>query len=107
MTTEKSALRTFIRICKQEAPGCTFTVEHEEGTEIENATSEDAIIEASCATGFDTLIVREPEGRRLGAFSLIWGNAENGEELIADYGVNNWTDRVWNLWNAEIERLNA
>jgi len=43
------------------------------------------ILEALGSTEEDVLVIRDSEGARLGALSLIWGNDATGEELIADH----------------------
>ncbi len=52
------------------------------------------IIDALCSTGEDYLRIYAPTGDCLGAFYLVWGNAEDGSELISDYSANDFCERL-------------
>jgi hypothetical protein len=46
------------------------------------------VLEALATTGEDTLCICDEEGTPYGSFYLVWGNAEDGSELIADHTDN-------------------
>lgn len=46
------------------------------------------VLEALATTGEDTLRIRDEEGTSYGSFYLVWGNAEDGSELISDHTDN-------------------
>lgn len=58
------------------------------------SSSYEAVFDAAGATDTDILILHRADGSRLGWFQLIYGN--DGYDVIADYGVNEDTDRIWN-----------
>jgi hypothetical protein len=54
-----------------------------------------AEIEAALAqTGEEWINAYAPDGNRLGGFMLVWGNAEDGEELIADHTDNRYCQDI-------------
>lgn len=56
---------------------------------------EDEILGALCTTGIDEIIASDAAGVRLGWFCLVWGNAAEGDELIADHSANTLCETVW------------
>lgn len=46
----------------------------------------DAIVAALATTGGDSLVIRDTDGNKVGTVVLIYGNAHDGSELMADYG---------------------
>lgn len=50
----------------------------------------DAILAAMCSTEQDEIVVRAKDKARLASFTLIYGNAPDGSELIADMGYAEW-----------------
>lgn len=54
------------------------------------------ITDALCSTGEDSLVAYTKGGERVGWFWLVYGNADNGEELIADYTANDVCEDIWN-----------
>lgn len=62
------------------------------------------IFDALCSTGEDVLTIhRTDDGglRRGGFFYLVYGNAENGEELISDYTANETCERIYRVAHGE------
>lgn len=55
---------------------------------VKRDSNKDVILAALASTGEDIIYVRTRQGGRVGHLNLIWGNAENGEEVIADYSDN-------------------
>jgi len=55
-----------------------------------------AITKALNTADGDTLVVRNADNNKIGWFELIWGNASNGEELVADYSANDTCEEIWN-----------
>lgn len=47
------------------------------------------ILAALCTTGTDRLRVRHTDGTVSGEILLVWGNAHDGSELVADYSTKN------------------
>ena len=69
-----------------------------EETTVRRSTNEKEIIDALATTDHDTVIIHEPlTGQRIGSFLLIYGNAEDGSELIADYTDNKDCDALFRL----------
>lgn len=56
------------------------------------------VISASNSTGQDALYCYATDGTRLGRFHLVWGNCPQGSDLVSDYGVNPFTDAVFDAW---------
>lgn len=52
------------------------------------------IVDALCSTGEDYLRAYAPTGDIMGGFWLIYGNAEDGSELISDHTDNEFCDRL-------------
>lgn len=64
---------------------------------VKRSTKSSQILEALCSTDQDTILVRTGyASETAGRFLLIWGNAENGEELVADYTDNELCNEIWN-----------
>lgn len=59
----------------------------EEWTLVRSSNLSDILL-ALATTEMDELIASDKSGRRLGWFQLIWGNASDGSELIADCSAN-------------------
>lgn len=64
-----------------------YTISVNDGEEwtVKNSRSSDEICAALATTGEDILLIRNRTGMSLGRIYLVWGNAEDGAELIADY----------------------
>ena len=100
-TTEKASLAALIEICRKAAFSDIKFHLHDGECYVAPPTDDaDFILKEANSTGTDILYVRTREGKKLGYFVLIWGNAPNGEELVADYGVNDFTESVWETHQA-------
>ena len=55
------------------------------------------IVDALCTTGEDAIRAYAPTGDSMGTFWLIYGNAEDGSELISDHTDNEFCDRLCGL----------
>lgn len=52
------------------------------------------IVDALCTTGEDAIRAYAPTGDSMGTFWLIYGNAEDGSELISDHTDNAICDQM-------------
>lgn len=88
------------------AQGYAISVNDGEETTVKRSTIEGVILDAMCTTGFDTIIAHRPDlnnasgWHTAGRFFLVYGNAPDGSELIADHTDNDWA-------NALVARLSA
>lgn len=100
--TELGALRALFEDCRTAALGpVLFNVFDGDEGAFESPVDTLADVEKAAEAADDArLAAYTPAGKRLGWFYLVWGNAEDGEELISDYGVNEFTERVWELFQA-------
>ena len=77
------------------AAGCTVCVNDGEVTTVRRSFVEGEILDAMATTCEDILTARHSHtGKTLGVFYLIYGNAEDGSELIADHTANEFCDRL-------------
>jgi hypothetical protein len=76
--------------------GYTVSVYDGEEYTVKRSRRERQILAALATTGEDALVIRDSAGERLGVLSLIWGNDETGEELIADHSDNDAMDALYN-----------
>jgi hypothetical protein len=100
---ELGALRTILTLCRKVAPGpVKFRLYDGYAWAVEAPTDNgEEIARAARSTDQDTLYVIDvATGATLGQFWLVWGNAEDGEELIADFYVNDFTDAVFERFQA-------
>jgi hypothetical protein len=89
---ERTKARKLVRAIL--ATGCAVTVNNGgDDDEVTRSTDQAAILEAIGETGLDNLTVYD-HGTRKGWFSLVWGNAEDGSELIADHTANDWCEGI-------------
>lgn len=100
--TELGALRAILTDALQAALGpALFRLYDGEEWVIDTPTDNgEDVVRAANSTGCVVLVVLNPAGTKLGQFALVWGNAEDGEELISDYYVNEFTEAVWERFNA-------
>ena len=61
------------------------------------------VLDALCSTGEDTIRARDKAGEVVADFNLIWGNAEDGEELVADHSDNDAANAIMRWVNGEDE----
>lgn len=77
------------------AEGWTISVNDGEETTVTRSTRERKIFDAMCTTGEDVVTIHLPiSGKPSGTFWLIYGNAEDGSELICDHTDNENCDRL-------------
>ena len=74
-----------------------YTVSVYDGMEytVKRSRRERQILAALATTGEDELVIRDATGERLGVLSLIWGNEESGECLIADHSDNDAMEALY------------
>lgn len=71
------------------ASGCTLSVNDGEEWTVKQSRSAIEVLGALGTTGEDTIRLRNgASGERLGSVYLVWGNAADGSELIADHTDN-------------------
>jgi hypothetical protein len=100
---EKAALRAILMICRRVAlkPVQFRLHDGHDWVHAEPIFNGEQIVRDANSTGTDTLAVYNPiTGNQLGRFVLVWGNAQDGEELISDYYINDFTDTVWDRFQA-------
>jgi len=88
---ERSEIEKVLK--KMEASGLTFQVDYGEGTRINCKTAEQALQHlGECDE--EWLNVYRTDGSRLGQAFLVYGNAEDGSEIFADYHtcLGEWID---------------
>lgn len=67
------------------AAGLSVSVHDGEEWTVNKSTDHMAILAALATTESDTLRFRL-NGKKVGVMLLVWGNAADGSELVADYG---------------------
>lgn len=98
---ERNVARRLIRAALN--AGYTISVNDGEEWTVKRSTSSKAIKDALATTGEDTLRLHAADPSKTvgwhnaGSFDLIWGNAEDGSELIADYTDNGVCNELWAL----------
>ena len=91
---EARVARKLIRAALNE--GWKISVNDGEETTVRQSDNEVAILYALCTTCEDIITLHLPKsGKSGGTFWLIYGNAEDGSELIADYTDNENCNRLW------------
>ena len=90
------------------AAGYALSVDDGEEITVSRASKLKTIEDALCTTGEDTLRLHAADPSKTvgwhnaGSFTLIWGNADDGSELIADYTDNGVCDELWALAMGEM-----
>ena len=74
--------------------GYSVTIDNGEAKEIVKSTSYREIMDVMCQTDEEHVVLYDEAGKRHGWFYLVYGN--DGWDLVADYGVNDVTDAIWN-----------
>ena len=82
------------------AAGFTISVYDGEEYSISKSTDKAAILNAMGETDSDTLLLRHPIGGK-GTIFLVWGNADDGSDLVSDYSPA--TGTIDNLIHAHWE----
>lgn len=79
------------------ARGYTLSVHDGEEWTVQKSRDASAILGALATTDSDTLRLKTPEGlMTAGDILLIWGNARDGSELIADHTSNERMNDICN-----------
>lgn len=90
---ERTVARKLVRAAL--AAGCAIDVNDGEEWTVYRATMWTPVSRALATTGEDTLRLRAADGNYAGSFSLIWGNADDGSELISDHTDNDICNSLW------------
>jgi hypothetical protein len=72
---------------------------------LKRSANKEEILDALCNTDeTDKLNVRDPKQdfKSMGTFFLIWGNAGDGSELIADHTDSEFCHRIWDAVDSSI-----
>ena len=72
----------------------SVSVHDSEALTVKKSRDYRTIVDALCTTGADAIRAYAPTGDSMGTFWLIYGNAEDGSELISDYTDNDFCDRL-------------
>ena len=103
---ERNVARRLIRAALN--AGYTISVNDGEEWTVKRSTSARIIKDALCTTGEDTLRLHAADPSKTvgwhgaGRFYLVWGNADDGSELIADYTDNGVCNELWALAMGEM-----
>jgi hypothetical protein len=102
---ERTVARRLVRAALN--AGYTISVNDGEEWTVKRSTNSKTIKDALCTTGEDTLRLHAADPCKTigwhdaGSFSLIWGNAADGSELIADCTDNGVCNELWALATGE------
>jgi hypothetical protein len=77
------------------AAGYSISVHDGEEWTVSRATRAYDVLDALATTGEDTLQLYDADQHGAGCFYLIWGNAADGSELIADHTDNDICQRMY------------
>jgi len=83
------------------ARGLTISVYDGGETTLARSKDKRAILAAMGTTGCDTLTARNDSGARVASFMLVYGNAEDGSELIADHSAGDIALDIYDLLGLE------
>ena len=75
--------------------GYALSVSDGEEWTVERSRTESEILDALATTDGDVLRLWTEDGATHGWFYLVYGNAEDGSELIADYTDNEVCNAIW------------
>jgi hypothetical protein len=89
---EATVARKLIRIILDK--GYAISVFDGEEWVVKVSTDRKAIIRAVGSTGEDLIRIREFD-KHVGSFWLVYGNADDGSELIADHTDNELCNEIW------------
>ena len=64
---------------------------------VKKSTDRVECYKALWTTDDDQIIARDADGKKLGWFWLVYGNAEDGCELIADHTANEYCDEIYKI----------
>ena len=89
---EHTVLRKLIRLALSESN--TISVEDGGDWPVNHSRDPKEIFDAATAVDTSTLLIRDSTGHKLGFVILVFGNAEDGSELVADYSLNGYTNNL-------------
>lgn len=75
--------------------GYTISVNDGEEWTVKNGRTYHSVMDALCTTGEDTLRLRDANGDHAGSIYLVWGNADDGSELISGFTANDLCEGLW------------
>lgn len=103
MSTENTVTRALIEVIL--ASGHKISIFDCDGgqPEIENSREAKDIFDECVAQDMVTLRAYSALGGSLGGFLLVYGNADDGSELIADHTANDFCDTIYHLVSPEGE----
>jgi hypothetical protein len=90
---ERAVARKLVRAAI--AAGCEIDVNDGEEWTVKRATMWTPVARALATTGEDTLRLIDANGNYAGSFYLVWGNADDGSELIADHTDSDICNSLW------------
>ena len=92
-TGEARAARKLVKAAL--ARELSVSVNDGEETTVRRSRKYSEIVDALCTTGEDYLSMYAPTGDRVGVFQLIYGNDDDGSELIADHTDNHICESLY------------
>jgi hypothetical protein len=90
---ERTVVRRLVRAAL--AAGCAIDVNDGMEWTVTRATRWTPVMSALCTTGEDTLRLRDANDDYAGSIYLVWGNADDGSELISDFTANDLCEGLW------------
>lgn len=90
---ERAVARKLVRAAI--AAGCEIDVNDGGEWTVKRATMWTPVSRALATTGEDTLRLIDANGNYAGSFYLVWGNADDGSELISDFTANDFCEGLW------------
>jgi acetyl-CoA carboxylase carboxyltransferase component len=90
---ERNVARALVRALLDE--GSSISVS--DGTEwtVKKSRDEAEVLAALATTGVDHIRARDAAGNSMGIFDLVWGNDEDGSELVSDHTDNDFCNAIW------------
>ena len=83
------------------AEGYSISVFDGEETTLKQSRDFSQILAAMGTTGSDVILARDKAGDCVARFLLMYGNAEDGSELFADYSANDIAEGIYNALGIE------
>lgn len=77
--------------------GASVSVYDGEEWTVKRSTDINTVLAALATTGMDTVRWYDRDGNKLGFFTLVYGNAPDGSELIADHADNDPCCRAYEV----------